>query len=80
MDSNLKIKKAPTKSELEVQVKNLIQTNAALEENIRKKIDIIESFGGKIENLEQQIDYLSCKETMISMGTQTEAGLNLKCD
>ena len=80
VDSNLKIKKAPTKSELEVQVKNLIQTNAALEENIRKKIDIIESFGGKIENLEQQIDYLSCKETMISMETQTEAGLNLKCD
>ena len=80
VDTNLKLKKAPTKSELELQVKDLLQANDALEKSNRQKIELLESFGGKIENLERQIDYLSCKETMICKETQTEAGINTKCD
>ena len=76
VDTNLKYKKPPTKSELEVQVKNLQLANDAL----RQKIKHLESFEGKIYNLEQQIEYLSCKEIMHCKETQTEAGLNSKCD
>ena len=47
--------------------------------SLRKKIDLIENFDGKIKNLEEQIDYLSCKETMLSQETQTETGIDLKC-
>ena len=74
------MKKPPTKSELELQVKKLQQTNDALEESMQKKIELLERFEGKIQSLERQIDYLSCRETMHCKGTQTEAGLNLKCD
>ena len=80
VDTNLKLKRAPTKSELEMQVKNSQKTNDALEESNRKKIELIESFEGKIINLEKQIDYLSCQETMLCKETQTEAGLNSKCE
>ena len=38
VDTNLKAKKAPTNSELELQIKHLLQTNDALEESLRKKI------------------------------------------
>ena len=71
MDTNLKIKKAPTKSELEMQVKMLKQANYALEE----RHDII-----IILNLENQIDFLSCKEVMICKETQTHTNTNLKCE
>ena len=76
----VKVKKAPTKLELELQVKNLQQTNDALEKVNRKNIELLENFEVKIKNLESQIDYLSCKETMDCKETQTEAGINLKCD
>ena len=80
VDTNLKIRKAPTKSELEIQVKKLQQTNDALEESNRKKIELLERFDEKIMNLEKKIDYLSCKEIMLCKGTQTEADLSSKCD
>ena len=63
-----------------MQVKKLMQTNDALEENVRKKIELIESFEGKILNLELQLDFLSCKEVMHCKETQTEESLDLKCD
>ena len=69
VDTNLKIRKAPTKSELEMQVKVLKQANDDLEERHRKNIDIIESFEGKILNFENQVDFLSCKEIMICKET-----------
>ena len=75
VDKNLKIKKSATKSELMLQVQNLLIINDALEESNRRKNELLESFGGKIQNLEEQIDYLSCKETLICKETQTEAGL-----
>ena len=53
-----------------MQVKVLKQANDDLEERHRKNIDIIESFEGKILNLENQIDFLSCNEVMISKDTQ----------
>ena len=56
-----------------MQVKNLLKTNDALEESITKKIEIIESFESKMNNLEKKIDYLSCKEIMHCKETQTEA-------
>lgn len=80
VDTNLKIRKAPTKSELEIQVKKLQQTNDALEESNRKKIELLERFDEKIMNLEKKIDYLSCKEIMLCKGTQTEADLSSKCE
>ena len=36
VDSSLKTKKAPTKSELELQVEDLLQANDALEQSNRK--------------------------------------------
>ena len=80
VDTNLKLKKVPTKLDLEVQVKKLQETNDALEKSIRKKIDLLENFGAKIQNLEMKIDYLSCKETMVSKETQTETGIDSKCE
>ena len=65
IDTNLKIRKAPTKSELEMQVKKLQQTNDALEESNRKKIELLEQFEGKIMSLEKKINYLSCKEILL---------------
>ena len=75
VDTNLKNKhkKVQTKSDLELQVKNLQQANNALEEMNRKKIELLESFEGKIYNLEKQIEYLSCKTTIDIKETQTEA-------
>ena len=78
VDTNLKIRKAPTKSELEIQVKKLQQTNDALEESNRKKIELLERFDEKIMNLEKKIDDLSSKEIMLCKGTQTEADLSSK--
>ena len=72
------MKKPQTPSELEIQVKKLLEANDALEESNRKKIELLERFEGKIQNLEDQIDYLSYRETMVCKETQTEAGLNLK--
>ena len=80
VETNLKVKKAPTKLDLELQVKNLQEANDALEKSLRKKIELIENFEGKINNLEEQIDYLSCKETMLSKETQTETDIDLKCE
>ena len=80
VDTNLKTRKAPTKSELEMQVKVLKQTNDALEEKNKKNIEIIESFEEKITNLENQTDFLSCKEIMSSKETQTNTDTNLKCE
>ena len=81
VDSSLKTKKAPTKSELELQVEDLLQANDALEQSNRKKIELIKSFEGKIDNLQKQINSLSCKEIMLCQETQTEAvGLDTKCD
>ena len=72
VDTNLKSKKPPTKAELELQVKHLMKTNDALEESSKKKIALLESFGSKINNLEKQLDYLSCKEIMHCKETQTD--------
>ena len=47
-------------------------TNDALEKSMRKKIELLENFEGKIHNLEQQIDFLSCKEIVVSKETQTD--------
>ena len=47
VDTNLKPKKAPTKSELELQVKNLQQANDVLEASNRKKNELLKSFEGK---------------------------------
>ena len=80
VDTNLKPKKAPTKSELKLQVKNLQQANDVLEASNRKKNELLKSFEGKINNLEEKIEYLSCKETFICKETQTETNLNLKCE
>ena len=80
VDTNLKAKEAPTKSKLELQIKHLLQTNDALEESLRKKIELLESFEGKINNLENQIDYLSSKDIMFCKETQTEACLQSKCE
>ena len=74
VDTNLKHKRAPSKSELEVNVKINNQPMMLLK---RQKIKHLKS---KINNLEQQIEYLSCKEIMHCKETQTEAGLNSKCD
>ena len=80
IETNLKHKKAPTKSELEVQVKKLQLANDALEESLRQRIKLLESFEGKINNLEQQIEYLSCKEIMLCKETQTVSNLEFKCE
>ena len=81
VDTNLKTnKKAPTKSELEIQVKLLKQANDALEEKNKKNIEIIESFEEKMINLENQIDFLSYKDTVSSKETQTDTDANLKCE
>ena len=52
VDTNLKLKKVPTKLDLEVQIKKLQETNDALLKSIRKKVDLLENFGEKIQNLE----------------------------
>ena len=44
VETNLKLKKVPTKSDLELQVKHLEQKNEALEERHKKNIDLINSF------------------------------------
>ena len=79
IDTNLKVKKSQTKSELELQVQNLKKTNDTLEESNRKKNELLQSFEGKLNNLEEQIDFLSCREIMISKESKTEADLNPKC-
>ena len=38
------MKKPPTKLELEIEVKKLLQANDALEESIRKKIELLETY------------------------------------
>ena len=76
VNTNLKTRKVPTKLKLEFQVKNVQQANNALEEVKRKNIKLFESFEEKISNLETQIEHLSCKESMLSKETQTEAKLN----
>ena len=80
VDTIVKVKKAPTKLELELQVKDLQQTNDALEKVNGKNIQPFKNFEVKIKNLESQMDNLSCKEPMDCKGTQTEAGLNPKCE
>ena len=40
----VKMKKPPTKLELEIEVKKLLQANDALEESIRKKIELLETY------------------------------------
>ena len=62
VDTNLKIRKCLSKAELMLQVKNLQETNDALEKTNRKKIELLESFDVKIKNLETEIDYLSHKD------------------
>ena len=80
-DTNLKIrKKVPTKSELELQVKHLEKQNEALEERHKKNVEVIDSFEGKIKNLEREIEYLSCRATMFCKETQTETNMHLKCE
>ena len=80
VDTNLKAKKTPTKSELELQIKHLIETNDALEESLKKKTELLEGFEQKICNLEYQIDYLSSKDIMFDKETQTEVCLKTKCE
>ena len=80
VDTNLKIRKSSTKAELLLQVKKLQETNNALEENNRKKIELIESFEEKINNLEEQMDYFSHKDIMFCKETQTEEVFSLKCE
>jgi ssDNA-binding Zn-finger/Zn-ribbon topoisomerase 1 len=63
-----------------MQVKMFKQANDGLEERHKKNIDIIESFEGKILNLENQIDFLSCNKVMICKKTQTDTNINLKCE
>ena len=48
VETNPTIKKSPTKAELMLQVKNLQQANDALEESNRKKIELLETSGGKL--------------------------------
>ena len=85
VDTNLKVKvkKVLTKSELEIQLKSLLEINDTLEETNSKNMKVIASFGEKIQSLEAQIRSLekySEKEVLISQQTQTETDLNLKCD
>ena len=49
VDTHLKSKKAPTKSELELQVKHLQQANDALEASNKKKNELLKSFKGKLK-------------------------------
>ena len=48
VDTNLKPKKAPTKSELELQVKALLQANGALEKSNRKKLELLKALKSKL--------------------------------
>ena len=75
-----KVIKKEAKAELEIQGNKLQQTNDELEKKHWKNIELLVSFEGKIKNLEAQIDVLSCKESFLCKETQTEVGLNLKCD
>ena len=52
----------------------------SVEKSNRQKIELLESFEGKIDTIEKQIEYLSCKETMLCKETRTEACLNKRCD
>ena len=80
VDTNLKIRKSSTKAELLLQVKKLKETNDALEINIGKKIELLESFEAKINNLEEQMIYFSHKDIMYCKESQTEAVFILKCE
>ena len=53
---------------------------SSLSSGLRQRIKLLESFEGKINNLEQQIEYLSCKEIMLCKETQTVSNLEFKCE
>jgi hypothetical protein len=59
---------------------NVSMKMTTIKKLIERILRLFENFEVKIKNLESQIDYLSCQETMDCKETQTEAGLNLKCD
>ena len=80
VETNPKVKRAPTKPELMLQVKALQQSNDALEESIRKKVELLERFEVKIQNLEEEFEMLSHRDIMFNMETQTEVTTNFKCD
>ena len=80
VDTNLKIKRAPTKPELILQVKALQQANDALEESNRKKIELLESFEAKIQNLEDDMNMFAHNDIMFCKETQTEVTLDYKCE
>ena len=80
VDTNLKVKKVSTKSELGKQLKNLLKINDTLEETNKKNMTVILSFETKIQCLEGQIQSLGTYIEVISQQTQTETDLNLKCD
>ena len=73
-------KKSLTKNELLLKYNALEEKHDNLVKEHSKNIELIHNFEGKIQNLECQLDYLSCREIMSCKETQTEAGLNLKCD
>ena len=80
VDTNLKMRKCSTKAEFLLQNKKLQETNDALEKSNRQKIEQLESFKEKIDNLEEQMVYFSHKDIMYCKETQTEDVFSLKCE
>ena len=58
VDTNLKANKVLTKSELEIQLKNLLEIKDTLEKTNIKNMKVIVSFEDKIQSLEEQIQSL----------------------
>ena len=80
VDINLKIKRAPTKPELILQVKFLQQANDVLEESNRKKIELLESFEEKIQNLDDEMNMFAHNVVLFCKETQTEVIIDYKCE
>ena len=78
VNTNLKAKRVPTKSELEIRIKNLLEINDTLDETHKKNMRVIVSF--EIQSLGKYNEKYFNKKVLISQQTQTETDLNLKCD
>ena len=55
VDTNLKVKKSPTKLDLELQLQNLQEANDALEKSLRKKIELIETLMEKLKTWKNKL-------------------------
>ena len=55
VDTNLKVKKSPTKLDLELQLQNLQEANDALEKSLRNKIELIETLMGKLKTWKNKL-------------------------